>query len=200
MTHLRAFIAIDVPQATQDAIEKETSRLQHILGAQTIRWAPASNMHLTLKFLGNIPETHIDFFKQMLTQITETHSAFDLSIGGLGSFSSGKLVRVLWLGIQPTAELTSIQRDVEAGARRLGYEKEARAFYPHLTLGRVKQNIHPNEMQSIRSALQTFQFGKIPSARVDSLHLYQSELRPKGSVYTKLFSVKLKRPTGVTGK
>lgn len=200
MTHLRAFIAIDVPQATQDAIEKEISRLQHILGAQTIRWTPASNMHLTLKFLGNIPETHVDFFKQMLTQITETHGAFDLPIGGLGSFSSGKLIRVLWLGIQPIAELTSIQRDVEAGAYRLGYEKEARAFSPHLTLGRVKQNIRPNEMQSIRSVLQTFQFGKIPSVRVDSLHLYQSELSPKGSVYTKLFSVKLKHPTGVMGK
>lgn len=193
MTQIRAFIALDLPQPIQDSIEKESSRLQKILGQEIIRWIAIQNMHLTLKFLGNIPNTHVDFLKQMLTQIADSHSAFDLQIGGVGSFPSGKLIRVLWLGIQPAAELTSLQRNVDAGTSKLGYEKEARIFSPHLTLGRVKQNIHPNEMQKIRNALQTFQLGKIPSARVDSVHLYQSELHSEGSIYTKLFSAKLKR-------
>jgi 2'-5' RNA ligase len=73
----------------------------------------------------------------------------------------------------------------------LGYEKEARAFSPHLTLGRVKQNIPQSDLQKIRTALQMFQLGKIDPARVDSIHLYQSELHSEGSIYTKLFSVKL---------
>lgn len=192
MTQIRAFIAIDLPQSIQDSIEKQTARLQQTLGNQIIRWTPIQNMHLTLKFLGNIPIQHVDFLKQMLTQIADSHSAFDLQIGGLGSFPSGKLPRVLWLGIQPAAELISIQRDVDAGASRLGYEKEARAFSPHLTLGRVRQNIQPSDLQKIRSAFDTFQLGKIPSARVDSVHLYQSELNSEGPIYTKLFSVKLK--------
>ncbi|MBL8050870.1 MAG: RNA 2',3'-cyclic phosphodiesterase [Anaerolineales bacterium] len=192
MTQIRAFIAIDLPQSIQDSIEKQTARLQQTLGNQIIRWTPIQNMHLTLKFLGNIPIQHVDFLKQMLTQIADSHSAFDLQIGGLGSFPSGKLPRVLWLGIQPAAKLISIQRDVDTGASRLGYEKEARAFSPHLTLGRVRQNIQPSDLQKIRSAFDTFQLGKIPSARVDSVHLYQSELNSKGSIYTKLFSVKLK--------
>ncbi|HCR72770.1 MAG TPA: RNA 2',3'-cyclic phosphodiesterase [Anaerolineae bacterium] len=191
MTQIRAFIALDLPQPIQDSIKKESSRLQKILGQETIRWTSIQNMHLTLKFLGNIPNNHVDFLKQMLTQLSDSHAAFDLQIGGIGSFPSGKLIRVLWLGIQPAAELTSLQRDVDAGTSRLGYEKEARAFSPHLTLGRVKQNIHPNEMQKIRNAIQTFQLGKIPSARVDSVHLYQSDLHQNGSVYTKLFSAKL---------
>lgn len=193
MTQIRAFIALDLPQPIQDCIEKESSRLQKLLSRETIRWTAIQNMHLTLKFLGNIPNHHVDFLKQMLTQIAKSHSAFDLQIGGIGSFPSGKLIRVLWLGIQPAPELTSLQRAVEAGASKLGYEKEARAFFPHLTVGRVKQNIHPNEMQKIRNALQTFQLGKIPSARVDSAHLYQSDLHQDGSVYTKLFSASLKQ-------
>jgi 2'-5' RNA ligase len=194
MTQIRAFIALDLPQLIQDSIEKESSRLQKILGQETIRWTATQNMHLTLKFLGNIPNNHVDFLKQMLTQIADSHSAFDLQIGGIGSFASGKLIRVLWLGIQPAAELMSLQRNVDAGTSKLGYEKEARAFSAHLTLGRVKQNIHPNEIQKIRNTLQTFQLGKIPSARVDSVHLYQSEVRSEGSIYTKLFSVKLNVP------
>lgn len=192
MTQLRAFIAIDLPQPIQDSIEKQTVRLHQTLGNQIIRWTPIQNMHLTLKFLGNIPNNHVDFLKQMLTQTADSHSAFDLQIGGIGSFPNAKLPRVLWLGIHAAAELMSIQRDVDAGASRLGYEKEARAFSPHLTLGRVRQNIQPSDLQKIRSTFDTFQLGKIPSARVDSVHLYQSELNSEGSIYTKLFSVSLK--------
>ena len=189
---IRAFIAIDLPQPIQDSIEKQTARLQKTLGDQIIRWTSIQNMHLTLKFLGNIPASHVDFLKQMLTQTADSHSAFDLQIGGIGSFPNGKMPRILWLGVQPPAVLTSLQKNVEDGASRLGYEKEARAFSPHLTLGRVRQNIHPDDLQKIRLALENFQLGKIDPARVDSVHLYQSDLNSEGSIYTKLFSVPLK--------
>ncbi|MFN3491284.1 MAG: RNA 2',3'-cyclic phosphodiesterase, partial [Anaerolineales bacterium] len=192
MTQIRAFIALDLPQPIQDSIEKESSRLQKILGQKTIRWTPIQNMHLTLKFLGNIPNTHVDFLKQMLTQTADSHSAFDLQIGGLGSFPSLKLPRVLWLGVQSSAGLMAAQKNIEEAVNKLGYEKEARAFSPHLTLGRVKQNIPQPDLQKIRNTLQTFQLSKIPSARVDSVHLYQSELNSEGSIYTKLFSALLK--------
>lgn len=192
MTQIRAFIAIDLPQPIQDAIEKQTARLHQTLGNQIIRWTPIQNMHLTIKFLGNIPINHIDFLKQMLTQIADSHSAFDLQIGGIGSFPNAKLPRVLWLGLRAPTELTSLQKNVDAGASRLGYEKEARAFSAHLTLGRVRQNIHANDLQKIRTTLDAFQLGKIPPARVDSVHLYQSDLNSEGSVYTKLFSALLR--------
>ena len=200
MTQIRAFIAVDLPQSIQDSIEKETTRLQKILGNQIIRWTLVQNMHLTLKFLGNIPINHAGFLKQMLTQTADSHSAFDLQIGGIGSFPSAKLPRVLWLGIHAAAELISLQKNVDAGASRLGYEKEARVFSPHLTLGRVRQNIHPTDLQKIRSAVEHFQLGKIDPASVDSVHLYQSDLHSEGSVYTKLFSANLKRLTGLIDK
>jgi len=192
MTQLRAFIAIDLPQSIQNSISKETARLQKILGNETIRWTQVQNIHLTLKFLGNIPNTHIDFLKQILIKTADSNSAFDLQITSIGSFPDLKLPRVIWLGVQSSAGLTSVQKNVEGAVSNLGYEKEARKFSPHLTLGRVRQNLHPDDLQKIREALTNFQLGKIDPARVDSVHLYQSDLHSEGSIYTKLFSVKLK--------
>lgn len=197
---LRAFIAIDLPQPIQDSIKKETARLQKILGEQIIRWTPIHNIHLTLKFLGNIPDSHVDFLKQILLKVADSHSGFDLQIQSIGSFpdtstrlsTSLKLPRVIWLGVQSSAGLMSVQKNVEEAVTKLGYEKEARKFSPHLTLGRVKQNIHSNDLQKILETLTNFQLGKIDPARVDSVHLYQSDLNTEGSVYTKLFSAKLK--------
>jgi 2'-5' RNA ligase len=159
-----------------------------------------SNIHLTLKFLGNIPETHLDFLKQILIKTADSNSAFDLQIQSIASFpdtstrlsASLKLPRILWLGVLTSASLTSLQKNVDEAVTKLGYEKEARKFSPHLTLGRVKQNIDPSDLQKIRDTLVNFQLGKIDPARVDSVHLYQSDLNSEGSVYTKLFSVKLK--------
>ena len=192
MMQIRAFIAIDLPQPIQDSIEKQTARLQKTLGDQIIRWTSIQNMHLTLKFLGNIRVAHLDFLKQMLTQTADSHAAFDLQIGGIGSFPNGKLPRVLWLGVHAPAGLTSLQKNVEEQAASLGYEKETRAFSPHLTLGRVRSSIHAHDLQKIRLVLENFQLGKIDPSRVDCVHLYQSELHSEGSVYTKLFSAKLK--------
>lgn len=193
MNQIRTFIAVDLPQPVLDTIEKESFRLQKILSKDLIRWVSIENIHLTLKFLGNTPTTHIDFLKQILLRVADSYAAFDLQIQSIGSFPSLKLARVIWLGILTSAALTSLQKEVDGAVTKLGYEKEARAFSAHLTLGRVKQNIQSSDLQKIRSALETFQLGKIPLAKVDSLHLYQSDLHANGSLYTKLFSVMLKR-------
>lgn len=188
---IRAFIALDVPQLIQDSISKETARLQKSLGDKFIRWTPIQNIHLTLKFLGNIPVSHIDFLKQILIQTADSYSPFDVQIKDIASFPSPKLIRILWLSVFASASLTSIQTEVDGAVTKLGYEKEARAFSPHLTIARVKKDVHPNDMQKIREGLSNFQLGKIDPLRVDSIHLYQSDLKREGSLYTKLFSVKL---------
>lgn len=193
MNQLRAFIAIDLPQPIQEAIEKQTSRLRQAAGDGLVRWIPPQNIHLTLKFLGNIAASHMDFLKQLLHQTADSHQPFDVQIGGIGSFPNSKLPRVLWAGVHAPADLASLQKTIEAGAARLGYEKEARPFSPHLTLGRVRQGIDPRDLQKISSALNGIQIGNIGSARVDAVHLYKSELRPEGSLYTKLFSAPLSK-------
>lgn len=193
---LRAFIAIELPQHLQEAIEKQTTRLRQVLGTDLIRWVPAQNMHLTLKFLGDIASTHVDFLKQLLTREATQHSQFDLQIGGLGSYPNSRRPRVLWVGLHAPADLTSLQKSIEAGTTRLGYEQEERAFSPHLTIGRVRQNISPSELPKIRAAMDNIQLGNIGTARVDSVHLIKSELQPNQSIYTKLFSAPLSKTRG----
>jgi 2'-5' RNA ligase len=90
--------------------------------------------------------------------------------------------------------LVSLQKSIEAGTTRLGYEQEERAFSPHLTIGRTRQTISQPELQKIRAALDTIQLGNIGIVRVDSVHLIKSDLQPSGSIYTKLFSAPLSKP------
>ncbi len=194
MSLLRAFIALELPAHVCDAIQKQTLRLRQILGNDFIRWVPTQNMHLTLKFLGDTSTSYLDFLKQMLVRESDLHPSFDMHLGGLGCFPNQRNPRVLWVDIHAPADLTSLQRGIEAGASRLGYKPEARPFSPHLTIGRVRENASLTEIQKIRAALGTVQPGNITIARADSVHLFKSDLQPGGSVYTKLFSAPLSKP------
>jgi 2'-5' RNA ligase len=193
MNQFRAFIAIDLPIQIQDSIERQTAPLRQILGDDLVRWVAPANMHLTLKFLGDVAAPHVDFIKQSLTQIADSQPPFDLQVGGIGSFPTLKRPRVLWVGIHAPAALASLQRNIEAGVVRLGYEKEERPFSPHLTLGRVRQTVDSKSLQKISEAMAKTQLGNIGTARVDSVHLYKSDLHSNGSIYTKLFSAPLKK-------
>src|SRR5688572_18319592 len=111
MSAIRAFIAIELPARTHEAIRNQTARLQQTLGEDLVRWIPTHNMHLTLKFLGDVALPHIDFLKQILIREVNSHMEFDLQIGGLGSFPNSKRPRILWLGLHAPATLLTIQRD-----------------------------------------------------------------------------------------
>ena len=100
---------------------------------------------------------------------------------------------MIYIGIQGPASLKTLQRGIESASRRLGYESEERGFSPHLTIGRVKQNVSAVEQQTIRRALEEIKIDSLGSARVDSVHLYKSDLKPSGSVYTRLYSAPLKK-------
>ncbi len=194
MSLLRVFIAIELSEHVCDAIQKQTTRLRQLLGNDLIRWVPTQNMHLTLKFLGDTATSHLDFIKQLLTREANSHQQFTLQLSGLGAFPNSRRPRLLWIGIHAPADLASLQKSIESGTTRLGYEQEERTFSPHLSIGRVRQNLNPPEMQKIRTALDTIQLGNIGLARVDFIHLYKSDLQPSGSIYTKLFSAPLSKP------
>jgi 2'-5' RNA ligase len=192
MSLLRAFIALEFPASMQDAIQKQTARLRETLGENLVRWVPAGNLHLTLKFIGEVPETHLDFLKQMLAHEAQAHAGFDLNIAGLGGFPNLEQPRVLWLGVQAPVTLLSLQNAIEAAVTRLGHPKEQRAFSPHLTIGRAGQGLHMTDLQKISRCLASVQLGNIAPVRVDSVHLFRSDLKPSGPIHTKLFDAKLK--------
>lgn len=192
MSLLRTFIALEIPHELQQIIHKETAHLRNTIGA-LIRWVPPENMHLTLKFLGNISPANMDILTQIIRAEADSCQPFDMRVGGLACFPSPKRPRVIYIGLQAPAELEALQRGIESATTRLGYESEERGFSPHLTFGRVRQNISASDQQKIRRALEETRIDSLGVARVDSVHLYNSDLKPTGSVYSRLFSALLKK-------
>ena len=193
MALLRAFIASELPPALQDSIQTATAKLRETLGDGLIRWVPPHNVHLTLKFLGDVSTSSLELIKQMLLTEASQFAAFDAHVEGLGCYPNVRRPRVLWVGLKAPAELVSLQRGIEAASARLGYESEERDFSPHLTIGRVRQNVSSGDMHRLRTAMESCQIPMLGTVHVDAVHLFKSELRPEGSIYTRLFSAPLEK-------
>ncbi len=191
MNLLRTFIAIEIPPSIQRAIEKQTAPLRNALDTNLVRWTPTANIHLTLKFLGDVSPSTVELLIRMLTAEASQHPSFDIHIAGLGTFPSLRRPRVIWIGVRAPAALEALQRNLEAATARMGFPIEERPFSPHLTLGRVKQTVGPAEAQKIRAALEGTQIGDLGNSHIDAVHLFKSDLKPTGSVYTRLFSAPL---------
>ena len=192
MTLLRAFIAIEIPPSIQKEIFAQTESLRKALGTALVRWVPTENLHLTLKFIGDVSPANVDLLAQALTAEAATCAPFPMQVSGLGSFPNPKRARVLWVGLHAPAALESLQRGIDSATARLGYPSEERPFSPHLTIGRVKQQVSATDQQVIRAALERTTIGDLGTAEITSVHLFKSDLKPGGSVYTRLFSAPLK--------
>lgn len=188
MPLVRAFIALEIPPALRKVIEEKTAGLRQAADASLVRWIQPGNLHLTLKFLGDVSSATIPFITQALTAEAARFEAFELQLGRLGAFPTSKRPRVIWVGIQAPAALETLQRDVEAATVRLGYPSEDRPFSPHLTIGRVKAHLPARDLERIHAAVESHPLGTLGRAGVNAVHLIKSELHPSGSVYTKLFS------------
>jgi 2'-5' RNA ligase len=148
-------------------------------------------MHLTLKFLGEIPPDRVDLLTPMIRAEADLCAPFEMHLGRLGAFPSVKRARVIILGIQAAAGLETLARGIESACTRIGFAPERRDFHPHLTLGRVRDNLSAGEGLKLRQALETTTIDSPGTGRVDSVQLYKSDLKPSGAVYTKLFSAPL---------
>jgi 2'-5' RNA ligase len=188
---LRTFIAADIPPSIQNSIQHCVDDLRHTLGNSSVRWVSVHNIHLTLKFLGNISAVNVEDLARILPPEADSHAAFDISISGLGSFPNSKRARVLYIGIQPSAGLDALQRGIEAACGSAGFKSESRHFSPHLTIGRVRQRVSSSDQARIHKMLNETKIDSLGTARVDSIHLYKSERNAGGSVYTRLFSAPL---------
>jgi len=191
MSLVRVFIAIEIPAPLQTAIDQQTDSLRNSADISLVRWVNPYNLHLTLKFLGDVSSKNIQFLTQMLTAEAGQYPTFEIQIGKLGSFPTSKRPRVIWIGIQAPAALEALHHGIDSAATRLGYASEARPFSPHLTIGRVRPHLPATDLQRVQRALESHPVGLIGKAPVNAIHLIKSELQPEGSVYTRLFSAPL---------
>ncbi len=194
MSLLRAFIAIDIPPEIKKAISSQTAGLRRELD-RTVRWVATENIHLTLKFLGEVSSTGL----QLLTQVIHAECAqtapFPISVETLGCFPNLRRPRVLWFGLAAPPELYQVQRQIENSTARLGYLSENKPFSPHLTIGRVREQTSPTEIQKLRMLLQNITVTAPGTFTVNEIHLYKSELKPEGPVYTRLSTVSFTKET-----
>jgi len=166
--------------------------MRNALPHSLVRWTADDNLHLTLKFLGDIPLNRVDSVAKSLTRTAATTTRFAVQARGIGSFPTPKRPRILWAGVHPPADLVDLQEGIETALSKLGFTGEERPFTPHLTIGRIKQPVSPADQQALSAALDQIPQSDLGTLEVDAVHLYKSDLRPGGSIYTKLSSAPLK--------
>lgn len=191
MPVIRAFIAIDLTSEILKRLEQVSMQLKTRLVEVPVRWVPVDNIHLTLKFLGDVSVANVEMLQKILLSEVSGHHAFEISVGGLGAFPSTRRARVVWVGVEAPPELTAVQSGVDGAMSRVGYAREERPFSPHLTLGRVSRNANAQDEHLICEAIEAIKLGFLGVARVQGVHLYKSDLHPNGAVYTRLFTATL---------
>ena len=185
---MRSFIAIEIP----DEIKKEMVRIQEQLRIAKVdaSWPRVEGMHLTLKFLGEVPETKITEIVTGLQTAVEGIGQFRLEVKGVGTFPNPQNARVVWIGLSgDIGKLTKLQGAVEDAMARIGLERDKRKFTAHLTLGRIK-NIRSRDQWL--AVLAEFKDKSLPGFDATAVSLMKSELKPAGAVYEEIGRIQLK--------
>ena len=151
-------------------------------------------VHLTLKFLGDVPADRVGAIGDAVGKSAARHPPFALSLSGVGAFPSGRAPRVLWAGIAGDLDrLAALQASVDACLAELGFPRERRAFNPHLTLARLRDSASREERSRAFEVLRAAQSGGESSFEVDGVALFQSTLGHGGAVYRRLTLAPLTR-------
>ncbi|MFO7633310.1 MAG: RNA 2',3'-cyclic phosphodiesterase [Caldilinea sp.] len=193
---MRAFIAVEMPPPLQRRMEGWQRRLARQLVAQQldrcVRWTAAGNLHLTLRFLGEIDESQCSLLAQALTSIAAHHAPLSLRIEGLGCFPNMSRPNVIWCGIQgELAALARLQADVERVVHAAGIAADEKAFKPHLTIGRTQRSATGSQLRAVGAVVAELAAVATPPkgddcAAIQELLLLESELTPSGPIYTPL--------------
>jgi len=191
MSVIRAFIAVNLTQDIQHRLDEVIGAYKNHLAGVPIRWVPATNIHLTLKFLGDVSLTNLEILTKILQTEVASHRPFEISVGGSGAFPSPRRPRVIWVGVEAPLELSTVQSGIENAMAHIGYAREEREFSPHLTLGRVSRNADSQDTRLISKALDTVKVGFLGATCVQEVFLYRSDLQPSGAIYTPIFSAML---------
>jgi 2'-5' RNA ligase len=187
---MRCFIAIDIDKKIKSALSGLQRQLQDGVDVKKgdVNWVNPDNIHLTLKFLGEIKDEKVAEVCNIVKDVAGRNKSFELDIESVGHFG-GRSPKVLWVGTCRGAEnLLELQEDIEKSLALAGWPEEAREFAGHLTLCRIRNPAAGIKLAQVSEDYKDFKLGMMPA---DSVSVYQSELKPTGPVYTLLGNYKL---------
>lgn len=185
---MRLFVAFDLSAEVRQALRELVSQLQR--ASAEARWVRAEGLHLTLKFLGELPEEKLPALKEALARVSSPR-AVEMEFRGVGYFPHARRPRVIWVGVRASENLPDLAAQVETAVEPFGVAREPRAYVPHLTLGRFKGAKRLPRLLDQVSRLPSTEFGHV---RTTEFTLYQSRLSPAGAQYTRLESFAFVRP------
>ena len=180
VTRIRTFIGVDVGRVIRDRLVA----LQATLGqaGTDVKWVEATNLHVTLLFLGEVEDRQIAQICAMVAETTAAHQSFQLSVERAGCFPTPRRPRILWAGIGNGADaLVALHGDLEKPLTKLGYRREERRYKPHITLGRVRSSAPADGLAKALAQQATWKGGE---TLVRELHVMSSELTSRGPNYT----------------
>jgi len=187
---MRVFIAIDIDEQIRAGLNRLQQQLQNKADTKRndVKWVSPKNVHLTLKFLGEIKDEQVVDVCNIAKDVAGRHKSFELAIESVGCFG-GRSARVLWVGLGKGKEgLLQLQKDLEEQLASAGWPPESREYTGHLTLCRVK---NPKAGARLAEIIENYRDFKLGTTPVDSVHVYQSQLTPSGPVYTVLGNYKM---------
>lgn len=178
---MRLFVAVHLPSEVRDALASVQDRLRR--AQADVSWVKAANLHITLKFLGETEPTRLERIGSALAEAAGGAAPFSLTVAGVGTFG-GRIPRVVWVGVRDgAAPLEALAGAVENGLAPLGFAKERRGFAAHFTLGRVRS---ARNAADLLAAIRDEPAAPLGTVRVEECVLMQSQLDPRGSIYTAL--------------
>jgi 2'-5' RNA ligase len=192
MEQVRCFIAIELP----DEVKAGLTRLQAQLKSGNpppVKWVDPYGIHLTLKFLGNVAADRLSQITGAIEEAAQGIPPFHLEVKGLGVFPNLRRVQVAWVGISGEVDkLIQLQKRIESNLARLGFAPELRAFTPHLTLARVRDQASSDERQRLGQIIADTKFEATYTFPVEAISLMRSQLTREGAIYSQISSVELK--------
>ncbi len=188
---MRVFIAIDINEKIRAALRdlQQQMRRKADVKKGDVKWVNPENIHLTLKFLGEIKDAKVVEVCSIVKDVAGRHKSFELDIESLGYFG-GRSARVLWVGTGEGGDnLCELQKDLEKQLALAGWPEEQRDFAGHLTVCRIRKSAVGTKLAQISEDYKGFNLGTISA---DSVLVYQSQLTPTGPIYTVLGSYRLR--------
>jgi 2'-5' RNA ligase len=194
MEQVRSFIAIELPDELKLELSQLVAKLKS--GEQSwVKWVDPYNIHLTLKFLGNVAVDMLDDITGALEKAAQGIAPFHLEVKELGVFPNLRRVQVAWVGISGEVDkLAQLQQHIESNLAPLGFAPESRPFVPHLTLARLRDQALLAERQRFGQLITGTKFEAANAIKVNAISLMRSQLTREGAIYSRISSVGLKNP------